>query len=83
MTYAAHHKEFASYVGDRAPPKRDAVANQTGILWRIIDAIFESRQRQADRESARFLARSGGRLTDDTERQMMRHLSTSNWSVRE
>ena len=42
-----------------------AVAHKTGILWRIIDAIVESRQKRADREIRRFLARSGGRLTHD------------------
>ena len=83
MTYAAHHKDLAFYVGDGAPAKHAAVAKKAGVLRRIFDAIFESRQRQADREIARFLARSGGRLTDDIERQMTQHLMTSNWSVRE
>ncbi len=83
MTYAAHHSDFAPCFHDKAHPKRDAVAKKTGVLRRIIDAVLESRQRQADREIARFIARSGGRLTDDLERRLMQHLQTSNWSVRE
>jgi hypothetical protein len=83
MTYAAHHKNLAAYAGDGVPAKRDAVAKKAGVLRRIIDAVLESRQRQADREIARFIARSGGRLTDDLERQMTQHLATSDWSVRE
>jgi hypothetical protein len=45
--------------------------------------MFESRQRRADRQIAGFIARSGGRLTDDLERRMMQRLTTSDWSVRE
>ena len=81
MTYAAHRKDFALYVGDKAAAKRDAVAKKAGILRRIFDAIYESRQRQTDREIARFLAPSGGRLTDDLERELTRRLMTSNWNV--
>src|SRR5215471_3945144 len=37
--------------------------HKPGLLRRIVRAMVESRQRQTDREIARFLARSGGRLT--------------------
>ena len=81
MTYAAHHAEFSRYADHKSAPEHGA-ANKTG-LRRLFEAVFESRQRQTDKEIARFIADAGGRLTDDIERQMMRHLSTSNWSVRE
>ena len=81
MTYPAHHRDFAPYFGDKASTRSSAVANKAGVLWRIFDAILESRQKQVDREIARFLARSGGRFTDDFEREMTRRLVTGNWNV--
>lgn len=83
MTYAAQHKNFDLYVSDAAAPKRGAAVKKTGALRRIVDAIFESREKQADREIARILTGSGGRLTDDIERQMMQRLSPKNWSAPE
>jgi hypothetical protein len=80
MTYAAHHQDFAPYVGGKTTPRRGAAVKKTGLLRRVIDAISQSRQRRADREIARFLARSGGRLTDDLERRMTQYLTTSNWN---
>jgi len=82
MTYAAHCNDFAAHGGDRARPHGSAVAGRKGLLRRILDAVFESHQRQTDREIARLLAQSGERFTDDVERRMMRHLTTSDWSVR-
>jgi hypothetical protein len=83
MTYAAHHGEFSHYAGHKGAPEHRAVAGRAGLLRRVFDAVFESRQRHADREIAHFIARSGGRLTDDIERRMMARLTKSDWSVRE
>jgi hypothetical protein len=82
MTYAAHHGEFSHCAAHKGAPEHGA-ANSAGLLRRVFDAVFESRQRQADKEIARFIANSGGRLTDDLERRMMARLTTSDWSVRE
>ena len=82
MTYAAHHGEFSHYAAHKGALGHGA-ATGAGLLRRVFDALFESRQRQSDREIAGFLARSGGRLTDDIERRMMQRLATSDWSVRE
>jgi hypothetical protein len=83
MTCAAHHRDLVPRFRDNAATTRsDAVASKAGILRRIVDAIVETRQKQADRDIARFLARSGGRLTDDMEREMtQRLLHTGNWNV--
>jgi hypothetical protein len=80
MTYAAHHGDFA--LSGKAATTSDAVANQGGILRRIFDSIFESRQKQADRDIAAFIAQRGGRITDELEREMTRRLMTSNWGAR-
>ncbi|MFI5015407.1 MAG: hypothetical protein ACHQAY_23985, partial [Hyphomicrobiales bacterium] len=60
---------------------RQAGERMVRILRRMFGTVFESRQKQDDREIAGFLARSGGRLTDDIEREMMRRRMTSNWTV--
>jgi len=82
MTYAAHHRHFTPYFADKASPKSNAVTKKPGVLWRIFDAIVDSRQKRADREIAGWLARSGGRITDDIEREMTQSLLTDNWNVR-
>ena len=86
MTYAANHKNLASYVSYNAP-KRNTIEKKFGILWRIfgaiLDAMHESRRRQAEREIANFVARRGGRITDDLEREMARRLFTTDWSPRD
>ena len=59
-------------------------ANKPGILRRIFGAIFETRQEQIEREVARFVARSGGRITDDIERQIMQRLFYQQlWNARQ
>jgi hypothetical protein len=83
MTYVAHHRDFVPYFPYQTSTGSNAVTNKVGVLRRIFDAIFESRQKQADRDIARFLARSGGRLTDDIEREIAQRLLTGNWSPRQ
>ena len=69
MTYAANRTTSASYVSCE-PPR--AIEKKVGILRRIFDAILnamhESRRRQAEREIANFVALQGGRVTDSLER---------------
>lgn len=51
----------------RAPRRR---------FWKtILDSLWASRQRQADIEIARYIAMSGGKLTDGMEREISRRLS--------
>ena len=58
-------------------------ANKAGILLRIVNSIFEWRRKLADRHIADFLTRSGGRLTDNLEREMTQRLLTGDWSYRQ
>jgi hypothetical protein len=79
MAYAAHYRDLVPCFRDKASPRRsDAVASKAGVLRRIFDAIIEPRHKQADRDITRLLARSGGRLTDDIEREMTQRLLTGN-----
>jgi hypothetical protein len=79
MAYTLSVRDRFHYFPHNAAPTSNVRANRPGLLSRIFHALFESRQRQADREIARFVAQSGGRLTDDMERQMTQRLLTGNW----
>ena len=46
------------------------------ILRRIVAAIERSDQRRVEQEAARFIAKHGGRLTDDLERQLTEHFKS-------
>jgi len=63
-----------SSVQPAAPAKR-------GVLRRFLDAVMESRQRQADREIGRFLHDRGSKFTDEVEREIERRF-LSNPSTR-
>jgi hypothetical protein len=84
MTFATYHRDLVPTLRDEAATTwSNPVAGTVGVLRRIFDAIIEPRQKQADRDIARFLARSGGRLTDNMEREMTRRLLTGgDWNVR-
>jgi hypothetical protein len=80
MTYAPRPNEFAPYFDApivtapvRAKPRR------RGLLRRLLDAVHESAERQAERDAARVLERSGGRLTDSIEREITDHLINGTW----
>ena len=65
---------------DLAPTHAPASSGH-GLLRRFFDAMMASRQRQVDREIARYIHDNGGKFTDDTEREIQRRfLSTpSRW----
>lgn len=49
-------------------------AKRPGFFARALAAMKLARQRQAEREIARYLALTGGKLTDETEREIQRRL---------
>ena len=78
MTYAPRPNEFVSFLA--AP--RAAVCHpvkRKGLLRRLLAAVLQSREKQAERDVARFIARTGGRLTDEIERQITDGIITGNW----
>jgi hypothetical protein len=83
MTYAANYRDFSSCFRDKTSAKSSPDATKPGIMRRIFGAIFETRQEQIEREVARFVARSGGHITDDIERKIIQHFFTSNWNARQ
>ena len=72
MAYATDHLEFTRYY--------DPAARQAGhrsLLRRLADTFIDWRQHKADLEIAAYIERSGGRLTDSVEREMMAQISRS------
>jgi len=47
---------------------------QQDFLSRLFRKFVAARQRQADREIARYLASTGGKFTDSVEREIQRRL---------
>ena len=86
MSYAAHRLSFGADVIATAVataerrPAATTIPAKAGLFQRLGDAISLSRQRQADREIAAYLARSGGLITDSVERDIQRFISPTGWS---
>jgi hypothetical protein len=70
----AYHSVAFDRRGDvfTKPSVRPDAPAKRGVLRRILAAVMQSRQRQADREIARFFQDHGGRLTDEIEREIER-----------
>jgi hypothetical protein len=74
MAYARSAHEFRDLTA------RDLtvdVAARRGFFRRVFDAIVEGRRRNAEREIEAFLQGRGKYLTDDTEREITRILTSS------
>jgi len=52
-----------------------AVKRRRGFFRWLVDAMMQSRQRQAEREIARYLG--NGKFTDETEREIERRFLTT------
>jgi hypothetical protein len=68
-----------AYAG--SPKLRGRPLPKRGLFGRLLDAMMATRLRQAEREVTRYLAGSGGKFTDEAEREIERRfLSTpSHW----
>ena len=81
MANAMHRRDFG-LGDDRAAPVANGVgAKLKRLARRLTDALEAPRWREVDREIDRLLARSGGRLTDSLEREIMRKVFASDWSL--
>jgi hypothetical protein len=61
-------------------PKSEA-RKGPGLFARLLAALATSRQHQAEREIARFMALNGSKFTDETEREIERRFlsGASGW----
>ena len=77
MAYVAHPREFQSAVPFKYPAQQVASPQaatkpsirRRGFWRRLYDAVMLAHQRDAEREIARYVARSG-KLTDSMEREI-------------
>ena len=69
--------DVADHMGAQraAPAQRRPRVDGRSVFSRVRRALREARRRARERDIADFVARSGGRLTDSVERELMdRHL---------
>ncbi len=81
MTCASCDTSLAGHAGTQ-PSRTSRLARRiVAALTGIGQAVIAARQRRSERDIARFISGSGGRLTDDIERRMLQHLTSSNFSA--
>ena len=80
MGYAMHSGDFGLCSDHTAPVANGVGAKLKRLARRLTDTLDAQRQREVDREAARLLAQSGGRLTDSLEREIMQKVFASEWS---
>lgn len=79
MTYAARPSEFVPCLGKGPAARHGDTAPRPSLLRRLFDAVFESREKEAERVVVAYLERTGGRFTDDIERRLTDRLVTGQW----
>ena len=67
----AHYAPLVFLPRDAAAAQRSVPPRQS-LFHRVWNAILEMRQRQVDREIARYLSSTGGKFTDSIEREIER-----------
>ncbi len=81
MSYTSSAIELA-FAKTYSPVKADSnAAQKRGFFTRLLDAMMVSWMRQAEREIALYLSNTGGKFTDEAEREIeSRFLTTrSRW----
>ena len=80
MAYSAHRRDLGLSRDRTAPGANGIGARLARLARRLSNAPAAPRQSELDREIGRLLARSGGRITDSMEREMMEKALGSDWS---
>ena len=81
MASAIHSGVFGP-CGDRTARVASGVgAKLKTLARRLNNALWAERPGEVDRKIARILAQSGGPLTDSLEREIMRKVFASDWSL--
>ena len=81
MAHATHSGDFGLCGGRAATVANGVGAKLKRLARRLTDALEARRRSEVDREIARLLAQSGGRFTDSLEREIMRKVFASDWSL--
>ena len=82
MSVAARPTVFQSNIAAYHRPVSIKATPRRTILRRVFDAVFETRQRHAERLVEAYLARTGHRFTDSIERELNEHLFNGGWNAR-
>jgi hypothetical protein len=71
MPLASPHEAFLrTHFAFPHRPRTTTKPAARSLFLRFVDAIAASNQRKAEREIARYIRRSGGRLSDDLDREI-------------
>jgi hypothetical protein len=81
MAYTAQSGDFGLSGERKASVANGIGAKLARLARRLSEAPAAQRQSEVDREIALLLARSGGRITDSMEREMMEKALVSDWSL--
>ena len=81
MAYRTHSEHFGQCGSRTAPVANGIVAKLERLRRRLTDALEARRQSEFDREIARLLAQTGGRISDSMERDIMRKALATDWSL--
>jgi hypothetical protein len=81
MSSTTHTGDFGLSGGRTARVANSIGARLARLVHRLSDAPAAQRQREVDREIALLLARSGGRITDSMEREIMEKALASDWRL--
>lgn len=86
MAYLARPADFhgaAPYKAATLTPAVSPLPAPRRRLWlRLLDRLLDSRQRDADKAVAQYVARRG-KLTDSIEREIADRFATGNWGPRQ
>jgi len=81
MASITHIGDFGLFGNHAAPVATGIAAKLGGLARRLTDALDAGRRSELEREIARLLAQSGGRLTDSVEREIMQKAFASDWRL--
>lgn len=73
MSYTPSAVE-AAFSATYAPAK---TTRKRGFVARLLDTLMAARMRQAERDVARYIAETGGKFTDEAEREIERRFLSS------
>ncbi|HVV79768.1 MAG TPA: hypothetical protein VHD59_09175 [Pseudolabrys sp.] len=69
---------FASHALSPSDTSLTAATPKPSFIVRLFRAMHEARMRQAEREIAAYLARTGGKFTDSAEREIEQRFLSRN-----
>ena len=81
MVHITHCGHFGLCGNSTVPVANGVGAKLKRLARRLTDALEAQRREGGHREIECLLARSGGRITDSMEREIMRKVFASDWTL--